>query len=650
MEPDDRSLPPLPVPSTNPSIHTIPSASAISRPSTDDSRSRRRSSRASRESLEEEIKRTVKILRGQVEDERRRADNAERKLREVTAHLKAVNDARLLALRDAGRAKEELRIQLDTAQREIYRAQDVIGIVDRQRHTAEKEAAKNRNKARQLNETLLIQAAREEAWRLGLQEGLDRGRDLAIRDGPMPPEEEEDQEDAVDEDEYSLDESRSSSPESDHPSYQQPPRPQSIAPSQHSRRSRATTRPHPSPSPIPVPLPSNPLPFNPPTAPPSLHPSENIRPISVRTITPAPRMPNVVVPPDNLIPTLDADQRIRLPPPHEFTRTPERPVSALPAMSETSNSSQEPLPIPPRSYTPQQRRPRHRRNSSSGSNSSSLSQLDIVNNPYNPGLRSPMSIIQEVTSAGTASPNPLSENGQQSMRHRRSMSENSVQQRPPSVNALEETQSQRRPQSRSSYAEPWMQAQDRRSQISTSTAPNIKIQPPSQPSGSMTSLWAGESRGGASPSPSQRAPLPAVNENHDPSYASSSTPAGIPGGYTSFYQPPASTEPPVIPTVTPLHYEYRTPTRQSGYSNNQNDDDDAVSSAMSGDTLTTPPARHRPPEPDWSGAMSSAAQVPIPPASGMNRPGSSSTAIWNLPEAANGQSKRRNGKGASKGY
>jgi len=78
------------------------------------------------------------------------------------------------------------KIQLDRAQKEIYRAQETITIVDRdqQRHAAEKEAAKNRSKARQLNETLLVQAAREEAWRLGLQEGLNQGRNIALAAEP----------------------------------------------------------------------------------------------------------------------------------------------------------------------------------------------------------------------------------------------------------------------------------------------------------------------------------------------------------------------------------------------------------------------------------------------------------------------------------
>lgn len=111
MEPDNSSAPQQPARTPDPSAHNFPSFSGVDASSSlRSSRRRSRSSRTSeRESLEEEIKRTVKTLRAQVDTERRRADNAERKVREMTSHLKAVNDARLEALRDASRAKEELR-------------------------------------------------------------------------------------------------------------------------------------------------------------------------------------------------------------------------------------------------------------------------------------------------------------------------------------------------------------------------------------------------------------------------------------------------------------------------------------------------------------------------------------------------------------
>jgi predicted ribosome quality control (RQC) complex YloA/Tae2 family protein len=95
-------------------LHTMPSVSTMTQDrisqETNSSRAYRRASRISeKESLEAEIKRTVRDLREKLDEEKRRAERAERKVEEVTAHLKAVNEARLVALREASQAKEELR-------------------------------------------------------------------------------------------------------------------------------------------------------------------------------------------------------------------------------------------------------------------------------------------------------------------------------------------------------------------------------------------------------------------------------------------------------------------------------------------------------------------------------------------------------------
>ena len=112
-----RDLPPLPPEeqSRHAYAHTVHSVSTQStdfgsqmngsRPS-----ARNRSSRASKESHLDDITRLVQRLKLQLEDERRRADDSERRVQEVTGHLKAVNDARLAALGDAARAKEELKL------------------------------------------------------------------------------------------------------------------------------------------------------------------------------------------------------------------------------------------------------------------------------------------------------------------------------------------------------------------------------------------------------------------------------------------------------------------------------------------------------------------------------------------------------------
>jgi hypothetical protein len=367
-------------------------------------------------------------------------------------------------------------MQLDTAQREIYRAQDVITLVDKQRHSAEKEAAASRSKARQLNETLMVHVAREQAWREGLQEGLDRGMDLTDADALYD-----------DEDDYTT-RSRSPSPQqSNYPTYDVPvrsrsraaPSVQSRVPSNHRSSSmhppapfahepvNRGSSPNPAPQPVAGPstsvyaptnyaksvkapsvrshrsqnsvIPSRPSStFIPPltnpagpargrpesinqpsgrhgiggsSRPPSINPSENIRPISVRSITPTPMVHNVIVPPDNLIPTLDADLRIRLPPPHEFKQPVSRSSSPNPV-----GPSPEPLPIPaPRSQDPQppsQNKAHHSRRSSSASSTSQ--------NPYYGQLGTPMSAIQEVNSQYTGSPNVASEQAR-AMQHQRSV-------------------------------------------------------------------------------------------------------------------------------------------------------------------------------------------------------------------------------------
>ena len=316
------------------------------------------------------------------------------------------------------------KIQLDTAQREIFRAQDIIGLVDQQRHVAETEAAKNRSKARQLNETLMVQAAREEAFRLGLQEGLERGRNIALADSfnapygvidPPPP---------LD-DEYSSEESRSASTVAG----EQTPfqiNTRSIASTLHSRApTEFVAEESPNPASVKLPPVFSMPPSAPPTVlsasrPPSTLGAEPLRPISIRNVAPSPRLLSAGLPiPDNLIPSLDSDNRIRIPPAFEFSRTPERASS--PPLPTVSDSSLEPVPIPPpvQFSTSKRGRGYHSRQSSSGS--SSLSALDIINEPRGGAFRTPMSVIPEVLSQHSGSPHPWSIDGDRSMRHQHSL-------------------------------------------------------------------------------------------------------------------------------------------------------------------------------------------------------------------------------------
>jgi len=268
---------------------------------------------------------------------------------------------------------------------------------------------RRRSKARQLNETLLVQAAREEVWRLGSQEGLNQGRNIALAAEPTkvpyttanPP---------LDDTSYS-EESKSSvaQTQSQFPiRTQSPVSPHSRGP--ESRRAR-------SPSIILPEAQHNLIHHNhlldDHWAP--MH--DQIRPRSVHNVAPSPRLPRSNLPiPDNLIPSLVSDNRMRIPAPFEFPRTPDpAPSIQLPRLSD---ASQEALLIRPpvqSSASQHHRRPGHRRNSSS------LSALDIIDEQFGWNLRTPMSAIPEVLSQYTRSPLPRSIDGEHDMRHQLSL-------------------------------------------------------------------------------------------------------------------------------------------------------------------------------------------------------------------------------------
>ncbi|KAJ3507343.1 hypothetical protein NLJ89_g6362 [Agrocybe chaxingu] len=585
---------------TTQSLHTVSTGRHRTSSDADSTDSRERSRRVSKHSeVYEDTIRAIAQLRTQLDYERQRANDAESKLQEVTAHLKAINDARIQAMHDAAQAKEELKlvifldilkarltnttssvykIQLETAQKEIYRAQDVIQIVDRQRYQAEQEAAKNRTKARQLNETIMVQLARDEAYKMGLQQGLERGRQLTLGDDldtPFEPREpQRGQQDMLGlNDDFSSEGSPPASalePEPEpvpqhipEPQPANPVRPHSVAPSVRSNAS--VIRPRGSPLPVPSPLPSRP-PTHIPSAPASVAGSEQIRPISIQNTTPTPRFSHHL-PPDNYIPTLGADNRIGLPPPHEFARTPERqPSPQLPVLSD---SSQEPIPIPApdSANTHHQRKRQHRRHSSSGSNSSSsLSHLDILN--YATTARTPMSVIQESL---------------------------------PTSNKTESLRSRN-----------------------------------------------------ASPGGSYRAPLPTLDEmpDHYSHHEGEKMPGGYGGGIYAEGDPysagPSTGTAGQSTANSQSHSKSKGKSKSRRHSShhrhhgvNGYDDDDAVSSAFSEDTLTSPPTIYRPveggPPPDWDSVLDQLNHPPI----GMytitgHNPlphGSNSTTLWNVPDA-----------------
>ncbi|KIK95937.1 hypothetical protein PAXRUDRAFT_32708 [Paxillus rubicundulus Ve08.2h10] len=138
---------------------------------------------------EYEVKQTRKVLYtvfARFEHQARRADAAEARIKETIERAKSINEARIAAQQDAIRAQEELklyRLQLENAQREITRAQDILTAIEAQRDEAEIAAADARSRARRLNEERLIELAREQGRRLGFEEGIRRGRTMGFGEG-----------------------------------------------------------------------------------------------------------------------------------------------------------------------------------------------------------------------------------------------------------------------------------------------------------------------------------------------------------------------------------------------------------------------------------------------------------------------------------
>lgn len=118
--------------------------------------------------------------------EQDRADTAERTSRETILRFKESNAACLVAQEDASRLREELRqyrSTLEEAQRQIFRAQEVLREVEDRRREAEEEAASLRKRLRKMSEEKLVQAAREEGRKQGLREGMEMGRGIGYHRG-----------------------------------------------------------------------------------------------------------------------------------------------------------------------------------------------------------------------------------------------------------------------------------------------------------------------------------------------------------------------------------------------------------------------------------------------------------------------------------
>ncbi|KAF8272462.1 hypothetical protein EI94DRAFT_1718097 [Lactarius quietus] len=257
-----------------------------------------------------DLRRMFLSVTEQLKQESQRADENERRARDAIQRFKAINEARLAAQQDAARAKEELRLyklQLEYAQQEIFKAQDILDSLEAQRHDAEASAANARSVARKLKEESLVDLAREEGRRIGLQEGIARGRRLGSENARS-----------------TLDRRESrvvpSAPSSENLSVVQ----------EEDARSAVTNTP---PGPLPLDPIGDMLTF-PPSPSPATVPNlaADTKPVPVPVVvrnTPPPPHPENIIPPDGFIPHADNGSTIRLPPPHEMVPTvaPSSPVS-----------------------------------------------------------------------------------------------------------------------------------------------------------------------------------------------------------------------------------------------------------------------------------------------------------------------------------
>jgi hypothetical protein len=130
-----------------------------------------------------QVHQLLKLTFAKLDEESRRATDAERRATECLVRARAAIDARALADADAAAARSELalyKLQLEQAQREIFRAQEMLDGLESRRHDAEQDAARARTVTRKLQEDRAIETAREQGkeqgWHQGLRQGMLIGR------------------------------------------------------------------------------------------------------------------------------------------------------------------------------------------------------------------------------------------------------------------------------------------------------------------------------------------------------------------------------------------------------------------------------------------------------------------------------------------
>lgn len=364
-----------------------------------------------------ELREAISTLTERVRLETSRADSAEQRLTSTLLKVKEATSTRLSVQQDFNRVSEELRLyklQLENAQKEISKAQEVVDQLEKERYEAEECAARARTTARKLKEEKLVMQAREEGRKEGMQEGFERGRRLGFEEGRTEGYESGRA--------AALRELARSARVVEDPL--PPPTRRPVSTRQSSSRLRQTTLPTDVPEDIRiVSPPSRPVTgtfTNIPTPEPVI-----VQTAHVSQYTP-PLNPTDYIP-DGWIPTLDDDKRIRLPPPHELNMPTTTPTTSPPAGVSPPVDPETPLlmvPPPPTPYadpsaapsmpqpiavpqyetgppsasvedypsdtesSAQRTRPRPKRRSSSESQSTTISQFEILGPPIAPSARS----------------------------------------------------------------------------------------------------------------------------------------------------------------------------------------------------------------------------------------------------------------------
>ncbi|KAG8213749.1 hypothetical protein J3R82DRAFT_10456 [Butyriboletus roseoflavus] len=384
----EKSLPPSPPPSSK---HSTSSRTPSSRSPREKPRNAPTAKELMRMLAEEQettrdLEQQLTFTTSQLAFEQDRADTAERKIKEAVIRFKDANDTRISAQADAARLREELKLYKN---------------VEGRRREAEEEAAQLRRKLRKINEERIIDMAREEGRKQGLQEGLEMGKDIGYLRGRN----------------QGYINGRSTANRMME-GYFSPPS------ETEARRSRGEPELPPESASEP-PYTATTIRFPPsgdPTTPSSSSSS------SERDVPQYSRTSEI--PPDGFIPEADASMMIRLPAPHEFVRPPPTPVGCSPSSRPGSPSSHIPLvPVPgdvPVLMVPEPRTPgrlvqdlsgerphrkvRRRSSRESVGSSTRTSELDLLNAPDhvpNRGHRSSgLSVIPEVASLQDASTSP----------------------------------------------------------------------------------------------------------------------------------------------------------------------------------------------------------------------------------------------------